>query len=152
MVYVHVSIYEWSMFMCPSYEWSEWSMFMCPCYEWSMFMCPSYEWSRCSCFHPMSGLNVHVWPGLYLRVGGEGHLPPPLVSFSPLASIGCSTSHKPPPPLFCSYPKFAPPPLGKISAYSHGGRLYIYRYYIQWDGTRLAYLQRMQLLIEALIL
>ena len=43
--------------------------------------------------------------------GGEGHLPP-LVSFSPpLASVGCSTSHKPPPPpLFCPYPKFAPPP------------------------------------------
>ena len=47
--------------------------------------------------------------GLYLRGGGEGHLPP-LVSFSPpLASVGCSTSQKLPPPLFCPYPKFAPP-------------------------------------------
>ena len=37
-----------------------------------------------------------------------------LVSFSPpLASIGCSTPHKLPPPLFCPYP-----PLGKISVYS----------------------------------
>ena len=40
---------------------------------------------------------------------------PPLVSFSPpLASVGCSTSHKLPPPLFCPYPKFAPPPLEKF--------------------------------------
>ena len=34
--------------------------------------------------------------------------PPPCVILAPLASVGCSTSHKLPPP------KFAPPPLEKF--------------------------------------
>ena len=41
----------------------------------------------------------------------KGGIYPPLCqSHPPPASVGCSTSHKLPPPLlFCPYPKFAPP-------------------------------------------
>ena len=42
--------------------------------------------------------------------GGGAFAPPCVILVPPPASVGCSTPYKlPPPPLFCPYPKFAPP-------------------------------------------
>ena len=64
--------------------------------------------------------------GLYLRGGGGGAFAPPCVILSPLASVGCSTSHKLRPPSFVCTQNF--PPLEKISAYSPAEATPVFNY------------------------